>query len=115
MEYTGTERRKRPDNIEQLFREHEEREREMSEELRKEFFNAFPNGDLDGHRQYHEAKIRAAQAEEAFWQAARSEALKQGMAGVFAGIKWVVILALVGLAYKFGFGPAVAKAFGVSG
>ena len=113
-EYTGTERRKRPENIEQLFREHEEREREMSEELRKEFFAAFPNGDLLGHCNYHSAKIKAAQAEERFWESARTEALKHGVAGFFAVLKFILILGVVSLAYKFGVGPLFAKMLGVS-
>ena len=113
-EYSGPERRKRPENIEQLFREHEEREREMSEELRKEFFGAFPNGDLAGHCAYHNAKIKAAQAEERFWESARTEALKHGISGIIAVIKFVLILGVVSLAYKFGVGPLFAKMLGVS-
>lgn len=113
IEYTGIERRKRPENIEQLFREHEEREREMTEELRREFFGAFPNGDLKGHCAYHNAKIKAAMAEEQFWLSAKSEALKHGISGLFAVLKWLAILALLGLAYKVGLGPAAAKILGV--
>lgn len=119
--YAGPERRKRPENIEQLetsimhmFRDHEEQERLMTADLRKEFFAAFPNGDLEGHCAYHNAKIRAAMAEEQFWQSAKSEALKHGISGLFAVIKWLAILAVLGAAYKVGLGPAAAKILGVA-
>lgn len=112
--YAGPERRKRPEGIEQLLREHEEHEREMTEELRKEFFGAFPNGDLKGHCDYHNAKIKAAQAEERFWESARTEALKHGVAGFFAVVKFVAILGVLSLAYKIGVGPLFAKLLGVA-
>jgi len=90
-------------------KEHEARERAWIESL----FRAFPDGDLEGHRMYHERKIKAAVAEEEFWKTAKSEALKNGISGIFAALRWVVVLAILGLAYKYGFGPAAAKLFGV--
>lgn len=119
--YDGPERRVHPKTLEQLeqdiiqmFRDHEDREREMIAVLRREFLSGFPNGDLQGHCAYHGAKIKAAQAEEEFWKTARSEALKHGIAGSFAVLKWVAILAALGVAYQLGVGPAVAKVFGVA-
>ena len=121
FDYHGPERRKRPQTIEQLevgivqmLRDHEERERDMTAELRKEFFAAFPNGDIKGHCDYHDAKIRAAQAEERFWESARTEALKHGVAGFFAVLKFVAILSILSLAYKVGVGPLFAKLLGVA-
>lgn len=91
-------------------REHELREKEWIEGL----LRGFPDGDLEGHRLYHEKKIQAAKAEAEFWNVAKSEALKNGISGIFSVLRWVTVLALLGLAYKLGFGPAVAKLFGVS-
>ena len=51
--YDGPERRLYPKTLEQLeqdiiqmFRDHEQREREMIADLRSEFLTGFPNGDL---------------------------------------------------------------------
>ena len=96
--------------IHEEFKSHEERERKWIEAL----YDAFPGGDVDGHREYHQSKIDAAKAEKEFWQAAKSEGLKQGMAGFFAVVKWVCILGILSIAYKFGFGPLVAKILGVT-
>lgn len=88
---------------------HEAREHEWFQTV----LRAFPDEDVEGHRTYHDNKIKAAKAEEEFWHAAKSEVLKQGIAGAIVVLKWVLILALLGLAYKLGFGPIVAKAMGV--
>ena len=42
------------------------------------FDQAFPEGDLAGHRAYHEARIEAARAEEEFWRVSK-ETLKKGV------------------------------------
>ena len=121
-EYTGPNRRVYSKTLEQLevdikqmLKDHEEREKawinKLIDDLKTE---AFPDGNLTGHCDYHESKIRAAQAEEEFWHTAKSEALKHGISGLFAVGKWVLILSLLGLAYKVGLGPAAAKLFGVS-
>lgn len=88
---------------------HEAREKEWI----KGILEAFPDQDVEGHRTYHENKIKAAKAEEEFWKAAKSEVLKHGIAGIMAALKWVIVLAALGLAYKFGFGPVVAKILGI--
>lgn len=92
------------------FEAHEAREKVW----RDEFLDAFPNRDIASHRTYHDSKIKAAKAEEEFWQAAKSEALKHGVAGAMAVLKWVFILAFLGLAYKVGLGPVVTKIFGIA-
>lgn len=88
---------------------HEEREKQWS----KGILEAFPDQDVEGHRVYHENKIKAAKAEEEFWKAARSQVLRHGIAGIMAALKWVLVLTVLGLAYKFGFGPVVAKILGI--
>lgn len=120
--YAGVDRRKYPKTMEQfeldvrkMFEAHEQHERKWISDLRDELLKAFPNGDIEGHCDYHISKIRAARAEEEFWKTAKSEAVKHGVAGLFATLKWVSILAVVGLAYKLGVGPAVAKVVGIGG
>ena len=66
--------------------------------------SAFPEGDLDGHRKYHEAKIKAAVAEEAFWTDLKLDVAKKGA--------WSVLIILIGLVVlgigaKFGIAPKV--------
>ena len=68
--------------------------------------SAFPedhqgNVDVVGHRKYHDAKILAAQAEEAFWRELKLDLVKKGA--------WAIILVVVGLimtgaAVKLGLG-----------
>ena len=45
--------------------------------------------DVDGHRRYHEAKIKAAEAEAKFWVDVRQEAIKKGI--------WFTIMITIGL------------------
>lgn len=98
----------------QLFRDHEERERKWLEEVKAELMSAFPDGDVDGHCDYHMKKIKAAQAEEEFWKAAKIKVIENGVSGVFAILKWVTVMALLGTAFKFGFGPTAAKLLGLA-
>lgn len=88
---------------------HEAREKEWI----KGILEAFPDQDVEGHRTYHENKIKAAKAEEEFWKVAKSEVIKHGIAGLVAVLKWVIILAVLAAAYKVGLGPVVSKLFGV--
>jgi len=118
--YEGPERRHYSRTVEQLeehigglFKAHEEREKQWFMSFRAECDSAYPNGDRRGHCEAHESMIAAKKAEEEFWHTAKSEALKHGVAGMFTVLKWVAILALLGLAAKFGFGPALAKVLGV--
>ena len=55
---------------------------------------AFPvdasgRADIAGHRRYHDAKIAAAKAEEAFWRELRLELAKKGA--------WALLLVVIGL------------------
>lgn len=70
----------------------------------KKIHNAFPrdkNGDtdFDGHREYHEAMIRAAEAQAAFWNELKLDVVKKGVWGAFVILCGLVI---AGLAAKFG-------------
>lgn len=121
-DYAGPERRRYLKTLEQheadiveMFRQHEGRERKWADEIRADLLKAFPGEDIKGHCEYHELKLRAARAEEEFWHTAKSEALKYGISGLFSVGRWIMILAIVGLAYKLGLGPAAAKVFGVTG
>lgn len=121
IEWDGVERRQHSksileleQHIEDMIKAHEVRERIWMNQLKDELQAAFPNGDLAGHRVFHERRIEAAKAEEAFWKAAKEEGVKRGVGILFEAVKIVMILSLLGLAYKLGIGPAVAKFFGVS-
>ena len=76
---------------------------EILDEVRM-LHNAFPRTDsgetdLEGHRKYHEAMIKSAQAQEAFWRELRLDIAKKGTWGLL-----IIVLGLVmtGIAAKFG-------------
>lgn len=78
---------------------------EIMDEL-KNISSAFaknPDGtvDFDGHRRYHEAMIKAASAQEQFWQDLKLEIAKKGVWGL---LTIIVGLVLVGISAKFGIG-----------
>lgn len=54
-------------------------------------YAAFPDKDTEGHHDYHEAKIQAARAEEAFWQEARYDLRKKGLFSII-----LLVLGLLG-------------------
>ena len=62
-----------------------------------------PDGstDFDGHRQYHEAMIKAATAQEQFWQELKLEVAKKGIWSLLVIICGLVV---VGVSAKFGIG-----------
>lgn len=53
--------------------------------------------DVDGHRRYHEAKIRAAESEAKFWTDVRQEAIKKG---IWFSMVLVLGLLIVGVQVK---------------
>jgi hypothetical protein len=66
----------------------------------KDLHDAFPEGDLAGHRVYHESAIAAKKAEERFWVELKLDLAKKGAWGlmiIFTG------LIISGLIAKFGF------------
>lgn len=76
---------------------HEERERDL-------WNRAFPHGDLESHRAYHQSKIDAAEAEKEFYQTLK---MKLAEAGALGALKLVLWLLMMGL------GAVVAGKFGV--
>lgn len=66
-------------------------DREVDEVIRRvdDLHDAFPGGDWDGHRRYHEAVIKKLEAREKLYQDLRTELAKKGLWG---------LIALVGLA-----------------
>ena len=66
---------------------------------------AFPkdeegNVDYDGHRKYHEHLIRAAEAQEAFWNDLKKEIIKKGILGavvIAIGLLWLGAQAKLGI------------------
>lgn len=85
-------------DVEDLFAKHEEREREMFDQI----LAAFPDGP-EKHREYHQKLINAAKAEEEFWHAARIELMKRGITGVLWVLGVVISLVAIGISAKFGF------------
>ena len=58
---------------------------------------AFPNGDHQAHRRYHESLIKAAEDKAQFWKKMRDELAKWGLL-LFAG--WVIVsLVQAGITY----------------
>lgn len=81
--------------VARLLREYEGREQEF-------YKSAFPGGDPVKHREYHEAKIDAARAEQRFWETASKAAIENSVEGLFGALKIIIALALTGLAFKLG-------------
>lgn len=89
----------------------ESKTREIDESLEKiliavtQIHNAFPRTeggavDFEGHRRYHEAMIRAANAQEKFWNELKLDVAKKGVWGLLIILCGLV---LTGAAAKFGF------------
>jgi hypothetical protein len=62
-----------------------------------------PDGttDFTGHRQYHEAMIKAANAQEQFWGELKLEIMKKGIWSLLVIICGLIV---VGISAKFGIG-----------
>jgi len=84
------------------------------EERFKDLASAFPDGPLK-HREYHQAKIDAAREEAEFWKAAKLEMTKAGVSTLLGVFKTILVLAFVGLLFKFGLGGLAATVAGVPG
>lgn len=76
------------------------RQHHIEEQVRWEkIMSAFPDGDPVQHRLYHEAVMRAAKAQENFWNELRLEVAKKSAWGVML---LIIGLLLTGLAIKTG-------------
>jgi hypothetical protein len=66
-------------------------------------FASNPDGttDFSGHKQYHEAMIKAATAQEQFWYELKLEVMKKGIWSLLVIICGLVV---VGVSAKFGIG-----------
>lgn len=73
----------------------EEQSRKLDEVIRRvdDLHKAFPGGDWDGHRRYHESLITKAEARTKFYLDLRSDLAKKGL--------WVVILAVGATALRY--------------
>jgi hypothetical protein len=63
---------------------------------------AFPDGDVKAHRDYHQGLMDAADEQKRFWEDARRILISKGIDGLLSVIKIVLLLAVVGAAAKFG-------------
>ena len=70
------------ERIESALLKHEHRMKQMVSDL---FEKAFPDGDPEGHRRYHETQIRYMEEKVKLWQDIRSKTL--------AGVVWLGLLA----------------------
>lgn len=73
----------------------------------KKIEGAFPRNedgepDVEGHRRFHDAKIKAAEEEAQFWKELKMEVAKKGLAGAWGLLIIIAGLALVGASTKFG-------------
>lgn len=73
----------------------EEQSRKLDEVIRRvdDLNSAFPGGDWDGHRRYHETLIAKAEARARFYLDLRSDLAKKGL--------WVVILSVGAMAIRY--------------
>ena len=93
-----------------LIAQHEVNERAMWDEW---MTRAFPEGDPESHRAYHQAKITAAKAEQEFYQTLKVKLAEAGVLGLLRMIIWLLMMGLgATLAAKFGLLPAFLSAIG---
>ena len=100
------------DDLDEALALHAQEERAAYQHMLTDLITrAFPDGP-ENHRGYHQAKIDTAREEAEFWKVAKQELTKVGVSAIAGVVKTLAVLALIGLAYKIGFGPVVAKLFG---
>lgn len=93
-----------------LIAQHEVNERAMWEDRMS---RAFPGGNPDAHKVYHQSKIDAATAEKEFYQTLKVKMAEAGVLGLLRMIIWLLMMGLgATLAAKFGMLPAFLSAIG---
>ena len=93
-----------------LIAQHEVNERAMWEDW---VSRAFPEGDPDAHRLYHQSKIDAATAEKEFYQTLKIKLAEAGALGLLRMIIWLLAAGFGAIvAAKFGLLPAFLSALG---
>jgi hypothetical protein len=75
---------------------HDETDKKVDEALRRldELLKAFPGGDWDGHRRYHESVIRKVEARTKLFEDLRGHLLKNGLWVCLAFLAWAVMQAI---------------------
>lgn len=68
---------------------------EWAELLKNTLGCAFPNGDPEGHRRYHEDTISAMEARSKFWKQMLFEVTKYGLFGVVGWLAYTVWVAFL--------------------
>lgn len=82
---------------------HIESQLEQIKDCIREVKEGFPNGDMRGHREAHEAMIRAAKAQETFWVDLKEDIAKKGiwfLLITICGFIWIGLLAKFGIGIK---------------
>lgn len=74
-----------------LIAHHEVNERAMWGEW---MTRAFPEGDPESHRTYHQAKITAAKAEQEFYQTLKVKLAEAGALGLLKLVLWLLMMGL---------------------
>lgn len=77
----------------------------------KKIHSAFPRDrtgetDFEGHREYHETMIRAAEAQAEFWKELRLDIAKKGMWGLIITVGTLIV---IGLSAKLGFSHMIPR------
>lgn len=84
-----------------LIAQHEVNERAMWDEW---MTRAFPEGDPESHKHYHQTKIDAAEAEKEFYQTLKMKLAEAGALGALKLVLWLLMM---------GFGAVIAGKLGV--
>ena len=93
-----------------LIAQHEVNERAVWEDWME---RAFPGGNPETHREYHQTKIDAATAEKEFYQTLKVKLAEAGALGLLRMIIWLLMMGLgATLAAKFGLLPAFLSMVG---
>ena len=74
-----------------LIAQHEVNERAMWDEW---MTRAFPEGDPESHKHYHQTKITAAKAEQEFYQTLKVKLAEAGALGLLRMIIWLLMVGL---------------------
>ena len=93
-----------------LIAQHEVNERAMWDNWMS---RAFPEGDPESHKHYHQTKIDAATAEKEFYQTLKVKLAEAGALGLLRMIIWLLMMGLgATMAAKFGMLPAFLSTIG---
>lgn len=72
---------------------HEVTDKKVDEAIRRidDLHKAFPGGDWDGHRRYHEAVIKSIEDRAKFYQDLRNDLAKKGLWALIVGLATAVV------------------------